>query len=57
VATKSPNENRLLIAFSIEKNSGIDGGDLAEPTMFVVLADRAGFRVSKLGRSELGRCC
>ena len=39
VATKSPYENRLLIAFSIEKNSGIDDGDLAEPTMFVVLAD------------------
>jgi hypothetical protein len=43
VVTKGPNENRMLIAFSIEKNSGIDGGDLAEPTAFVALADRAGF--------------
>jgi hypothetical protein len=43
VVTKGPNENRLLIAFSIEKNSGIDGGDPAEPTAFVALADQARF--------------
>jgi len=43
VETKDPNENRVRIAFSIERNSGIDGDDLAGPTVFVVLADRAGF--------------
>ena len=31
LATKGPNENRVRIAFSIERNSGIDDGDLAEP--------------------------
>jgi hypothetical protein len=33
--TKGPNENRVRIAFSIERNSGIDDGDLAEPTACV----------------------
>jgi hypothetical protein len=43
VETKDPNENRVRIAFSIERNSGIDGDDPAGPTVFVMLADRAGF--------------
>jgi hypothetical protein len=45
LVTKEPkkNENRVPVALSIEGNSGIDGGDLAELTVFVVLADRASF--------------
>jgi hypothetical protein len=27
-----PNENHMSIAFSVERNSGMHGGDLADPT-------------------------
>jgi hypothetical protein len=36
VWVKGPNKNRISIAFSIERNSGMDSGDPA--TAFVVLA-------------------
>jgi hypothetical protein len=36
VVTKGPNENRRSVAFSIEGNSGMNSGDLANPTAFVV---------------------
>jgi hypothetical protein len=36
---KGPNKNRISIAFSIERNSGMDSGDPA--TAFDVLADRS----------------
>jgi hypothetical protein len=39
VLTKSQNETHGFIALSLEGNSGIDNGDLANPTPFVFLAD------------------
>jgi hypothetical protein len=33
-----PDKNRIPVAFSVEKTSGMDGGDLADLTAFV-LAD------------------
>jgi hypothetical protein len=43
VIDEGQNENRMFIAFPIERNSGMDSGGLAAPTAFVVLADGACF--------------
>jgi hypothetical protein len=49
--TKGPNDNRLSIAFSVERNSGIDCGDLADPTRLSFLQIGLAFCASKLGKS------
>src|SRR5260221_6721027 len=45
------NENRISVAFGIERNSGMDRGDLANLTAFVAVADQRSFRgaASRLG--------
>jgi DNA-binding transcriptional LysR family regulator len=45
------NENPISIAFSVERNSGMDRGDLADLTAFVAVADRLSFRAAA---SQLG---
>jgi DNA-binding transcriptional LysR family regulator len=45
------NENPIFIAFSVERNSGMDRGDLADLTAFVAVADRLSFRAAA---SQLG---
>jgi DNA-binding transcriptional LysR family regulator len=45
------NENPISIAFSVERNSGMDRGDLADLTAFVAVADHLSFRVAA---SQLG---
>jgi hypothetical protein len=37
--TTGQNENQMPIAFSLEGNSGMDSGDLADPPAFVFLED------------------
>src|SRR4249920_2903571 len=45
------NENPISIAFSVERNSGMDRGDLADLTAFVAVADHLSFRAAA---SQLG---
>src|SRR6476619_638905 len=45
------NENPISIAFSIERSSGMDRGDLADLTAFVAVADHLSFRAAA---SQLG---
>src|SRR4249920_2311102 len=45
------NENPISIAFSVERNSGMDRGNLADLTAFVAVADRLSFRAAA---SQLG---
>src|SRR5260221_12512934 len=51
VLTKGVDENTISIAFSIERKSGMDRGDLADLTAFVAVADQLSFRraASRLG--------
>src|SRR5580704_1860784 len=51
VLTNGASENAICIALGIERNSGMDRGDLAELTAFVAVADRLSFRAaaSRLG--------
>jgi hypothetical protein len=46
VWTIGVSENAISIAFSIETNSGMDRGDLADLTAFVAVADRLSFRAA-----------
>jgi hypothetical protein len=41
VLTKGTNDNRISIAFSVERKSGMDSGDPGDPTEDLVRADRA----------------
>jgi DNA-binding transcriptional LysR family regulator len=45
------NENPVSVAFGVERNSGMDRGDLANLTAFVAVADQRSFRgaASRLG--------
>src|SRR6202040_2562585 len=45
------NDEPISIAFSIERNSGMDRGDFADLTAFVAIADRLSFRAAA---SQLG---
>src|ERR1700730_17875666 len=51
VLTKGVDENIISIVFSIERNSGMNRGDLADLTAFVAVADHLSFRraASRLG--------
>src|SRR5882757_9246645 len=51
VLSKDGNENPISIAFGVERNSGMDRGDLANLTAFVAVADQRSFRAaaSRLG--------
>jgi hypothetical protein len=40
VLTKGTNDNRISIAFSVERKSGMDSGDLGDPTASLVLKIR-----------------
>src|SRR5258706_409453 len=44
--TKGPNKNRVILAFSVERNSVIDSGGFAERDRVRLLADRTSFFVS-----------
>jgi hypothetical protein len=46
VLTRSANANATFVAFSVERNSGIDLGDLAELTAFVGVADLLSLRAA-----------
>jgi hypothetical protein len=39
---KRPNENHMIIAFSVEHNSAIDSGGLLDPIALFILADQTG---------------
>src|SRR6478672_9051238 len=41
-----PNDEPICVAFSIERNSGMDRGDLANLTAFVAVADQRSFRAA-----------
>src|SRR6202040_290992 len=43
------NDEPICIAFSIERNSGMDRGDLANLTAFVAVADQRSFRAAASG--------
>src|SRR5712671_2566764 len=49
--TNAANENPISIAFSVERNSAMDRGNLADLTAFVAVADRLSFRAAA---SQLG---
>src|ERR1700719_2565438 len=46
VLSKDGNENPISIAFGVERNSGMDRGDLANLTAFVAVADQRSFRAA-----------
>src|ERR1700747_3389385 len=51
VLTKGVDENTIFIVFSIERNSSMNRGDLADLTAFIAVADHLSFRraASRLG--------
>ena len=46
VLTTDLNENPMAIAYGVERNSGMDRGDLANLTAFVAVADQRSFRAA-----------
>jgi DNA-binding transcriptional LysR family regulator len=46
VLMKDLNKNPISIAFAVERNSGMDRGDLANLTAFVAVADQRSFRAA-----------